>query len=184
MSAGALIERKGHHKAVRAMKSLLSNGRNVQLAIVGGAGADGHYEQEIRRTVSSLSLHDSVRFMGSVGPDAMAEIMSSADLLCLPSTREGWPNVVHESLACGTPVVATDVGAVPDMLPDSRYGLVVPVDDQPALEQALEQALQQDWDRDLIVQWGQNRSWHRVAEEVLREIYAMLAERRRQVAAL
>ena len=184
VSAGALIERKGHHKAVRAVRSLISKGTNVQLAIVGGPGAEGQYEQEIRRTVSSLSLEDSVRFIGSVSPDAMAEIMSCADLLCLPSTREGWPNVVHESLACGTPVVATDVGAVPDMLPDPRYGFVVPANDQQALDLAVKTAVQKAWDRDLIAKWGQNRSWHRVAEEVAKEIQSVLGERRTRVGVL
>ena len=51
-------------------------------------------------------------FWGRYPADAMAEVMSAADVLCLASTNEGWPNVVHEALACGTPVVATDVGAV------------------------------------------------------------------------
>ena len=183
ISVGSLIERKGHHKVVRALSRLLGDGRSVHLAIVGGAGTEGQYEQEIHRTVSALALDGAVTFMGSVGPDAVADMMCAADVLCLPSTREGWPNVVHESLACGTPVVATDVGAVPDMLPDARYGFVVPVNDQQALERALADAIEKDWDRELIAAWGQARSWHRVGEEVFGQMQELLAERRRRLAA-
>jgi len=49
--------------------------------------------------------------------------MSAADVFCLASEREGWPNVIHEALACGLPVVATNVGGVPEMIPSDRFGL-------------------------------------------------------------
>lgn len=184
VSAGALIERKGHHRIVQALKRIRSGGTSVQLAIVGGPGPEGHYEREIRRVVSSLDLDAAVRFVGAVSPDTMAEFMSAADVFCLASTREGWPNVVHEALACGTPVVATDVGAVPDMLPDDRYGVVVPALDGPALEKALSAALQKEWDRAAIAAWGQARSWREVAREVLEEMQAVVAEENQRVAAL
>ena len=60
--------------------------------------------------------------------------MCAADVFCLSSSREGWPNVVHEALACGTPVVATEVGAIPELLCRSEYGLIVPPNDPAALE--------------------------------------------------
>jgi glycosyltransferase involved in cell wall biosynthesis len=102
--------------------------------------------------------------------------MSAADVFCLASTREGWPNVVHEALACGTPVVATDVGAVPDLIPEPCYGLVVPVNDEAALEAALQTALHKDWDRPRIAAWGQRRSWEQVAREVFDEMQNVVAE--------
>ena len=184
VSAGALIERKGHHRIVQALKKISTMGAPVQLAIVGGPGPEGQYEKEIRRVVSSLDLDASVRFVGAVSADTMAEFMSAANVFCLASTREGWPNVVHEALACGTPVVATDVGAVPDMLPDDRYGMVVPALDGPALEKALSAALQKEWDRPAIVAWGQARSWLEVAREVLEEMQAVVTEERQRVAAI
>jgi glycosyltransferase involved in cell wall biosynthesis len=178
VSAGALVERKGHHRAIQAVKSMSRNGTPATLLIAGGPGPEGNYETTLRQAVSDLNLQDSIHFLGAVTPETMAEVMSAADLLCLSSTNEGWPNVVHEALACGTPVVATDVGAVPDMLVDGRYGFIVPVNDQIALENALQAAQQIDWDRSAISNWGRSRSWHQVASEVLEELRIVAEEER------
>jgi glycosyltransferase involved in cell wall biosynthesis len=104
--------------------------------------------------------------------------MSASDVFCLASTNEGWPNVVHEALACGAPVVATDVGAVPEMLPDERYGVIVPVNDRTALERGLARALAGRWDRQAIAAWGQARSWGHVAGEVLEQMRELLGRHR------
>ncbi|MBI1787510.1 MAG: glycosyltransferase [Acidobacteria bacterium] len=166
LSAGALIERKGHHRIARALRALVDEGCPAQLVIAGGAGREGRYEDQIRREVRELGLEDRVRFIGTVTPEEMATWMSAADVFCLASNREGWPNVVHEASACGTPVVATDVGGVPDMVPSSDYGFVVPSNDAGALRDTLRTALKKDWDRAAISAWGCSRSWERVAGEV------------------
>lgn len=176
LSAGALIERKGHHRVARALKSLSEEETPAQLLIVGGSGREGHYARRIRQVVSALGLDTHVRFLGEVSATVMAELMSAADVLCLASTREGCPNVVMEALACGCPVVATDVGAVPDLIPDDRFGFVVPPNQPYALQDALERALRKDWDRAVISQWGQSRSWQQVAKEVFEEICQLVAE--------
>src|SRR4029078_8503915 len=103
--------------------------------------------------------------------------MSAADVFCLASSTEGWPNVVNEALACGTPVVATDVGAVRQMVVSDRYGSVVPVDDDAALTEALRVAGTREWGHDAISAWGRSRSWDRVPEEVLGELRAVMMER-------
>ncbi len=108
-----------------------------------------------------------MRILGNLPPDALARLFNAADVFCLASSREGWPNVLHEAMACGAPAVAVDVGAVPDMIPSDKYGLVVPPDIPGALQNALEKALRQSWDRNEIAALGQARSWDPVAREVL-----------------
>jgi glycosyltransferase involved in cell wall biosynthesis len=105
--------------------------------------------------------------------------MSAADVFCLASTNEGGPNVVHEALACGTPVVAADVGAVPEMLGAGRRGEIVPLNDPAALRRALEQALENEWDRRAIALWGQSRGWRQVACEVLHCMQTVIAPDRK-----
>ena len=74
--------------------------------------------------------------------------------------------------------MATDVGAVPEMIPSESYGTIVPPSDEEALEQALEKALARDWDRAGIARWGQSRGWPEVAREAVGEMRSAMAEKR------
>jgi glycosyltransferase involved in cell wall biosynthesis len=170
LSAGTLIERKGHHRVIDAIARLAGEGVPCQLIIAGGPGREGHFEQVIQRTLRDSGLESDVRLKGHVDPVDLAELMCAADVLVLASTREGWPNVVHEAMACGLPVVATDVGAIPQMIPSPASGVVVPVNDRGGLVDALRTALHQRWDRSQIASWAQARSWDAVAFEVAREM--------------
>jgi glycosyltransferase involved in cell wall biosynthesis len=171
LSAGYLTELKGHHRVVRTIKAARERGLPARLVIVGG-GLGDPFAAEIERTIRQTEMQSYVRLVGRVNSETMAEWMSAADLFCLASHREGWPNVVHEALACGTPVVATDVGAVPDLIPDARYGTVVPPGDQNSLDTAVCDALTGSWDRTAIAALGMSRTWREVAAEVLKEISA------------
>lgn len=172
LSAGYLIERKGHHRVVETLPRLHEAGVPADLWIVGDPGREGNFADHIREAVRAYHLEPYVHFIPAVPPVELAGYMSACDVFCLASNREGWPNVVNEALACGAPVVAARVGAVPEMIPDERYGHVVPLDDVPAMAGALLQALRTGWDRDQIAQHGGSRSWDNVASEAL----AVLAE--------
>ena len=168
VSAGELIEAKGHHLVAEALKALLDEGYDAELLIVGSVGRGGsRFEKTLRRRVLELGVTKRVRFIGFVDRDGMAELLSAADVFCLASYTEGWPNVVNEALACGAPVVATHVGGVPSMVTSEHYGFVVPPRDVPALRDALRQALSRPWSRQAISNWGHSRSWQQVAREVI-----------------
>ncbi len=170
LSAGQLIELKGHHRILAAMRDVAGANGAAWLVIAGGAGRHRQHESEIRRQIDALGASERVRLCGQIPQERLAELMCAADVFCLASSREGWPNVVQEALACGTPVVATDVGAVPDMIPSDDYGYVVPPGDQDALRQALQKALNRTWDRERISRLGRSRSWEQVALQVLEEM--------------
>jgi teichuronic acid biosynthesis glycosyltransferase TuaC len=178
LSAGDLAELKGHHRVIAAVKRLSEGGVRARLVVAGGVGRSGRYAETLRRHVAADKLCDRVAFLGEMTQQALAELMCAADVFCLASSTEGWPNVVNEALACGTPVVATDVGAVRQMIPSQRYGSVVPVHDGEALAEALRLAFTRPWDREAISAWGRMRSWSQVAEDVLDEMRAVMAERR------
>lgn len=178
LSAGFLIERKGYDRLIRAVASLRARGIECELEIAGGSSGEPAHEAELHRLVHEFHLEKAVHFLGPVTPVRLAELMSQAGVFSLASSREGWPNVVHEALACGAPVVATNIGGVPEMIPSSEYGLVVPAGDQAALEDALEHALGKQWNRDAIAAWGQARSWQNVSVEVLELFEQVVNERR------
>jgi teichuronic acid biosynthesis glycosyltransferase TuaC len=167
LSAGHLIELKGHHRIVAALSLLRKAGVEAELWIIGdkGWGEDG--SSLIKQHVRAMDLDTFVHLSPGMPQERLAEYMSACDVFALASSREGWPNVVSEALACGTPVVATRVGGVPELLPDERYGIVVPPDDSAALEQGLRRAAERSWSREEIAAWGGSRTWGNVAAEVL-----------------
>lgn len=97
---------------------------------------DGHVEAARAKT-AEYGLADRVDLPGWVGPDRVAELIASADILVLPSFIENLPLSIIEAMASGVAVVATPVGAVPDIVRDGETGLLVPVGDVDALEAAL-----------------------------------------------
>lgn len=177
LSAGDLAEGKGHQRVIQAVRGLRDEGVPAELIIAGGVGRSGRYSQTLHRQVAAAGLVPHVRFAGELSQKQLSETMSAADVFCLASAREGWPNVVHESLACGTPVVATDVGSVRRLIPHGAHGRVVPVDSPNALQSALADALTHPFNHTLIAAWGGSRSWEDVANEVMAEMRQAIAEK-------
>jgi len=172
LTAGNLIWEKGQHRAIEALANLRQQGLAAELFIAGAPGREGgsRYAAGLRTLAAERGVAERVHFLGVVKAAQLAEYMCACDVFCLASQREGWPNVVHESLACGTPVVATDVGAVPELIPSSAYGAVVPRGDQAALEEALAGALAAQWDAAAVAARAGARTWDRVAREVIVEL--------------
>lgn len=167
LSVGGIVKRKGFHRVIEQLPELKKEFETTLFIIVGGASTEGDYSEELRSMVKALNLNVVVRFEGQQAPEKLSWYYSAADLFVLATANEGWPNVLVESLACGTPVVATDVGGVKEIIAHDFIGTTVPFGDGSALYQAIKQALEKDWDREKIAAYGQNRSWNKVADEVL-----------------
>ena len=114
LSVGHLIERKGHHLAIEAMREL----PDMHLVIAG----DGPEAASLRGLVAQWSLGDRVSFAGRLDQERLRENYQAADALILASSREGWANVLLESMACGTPVVATPVDGTPEVVAAKAAG--------------------------------------------------------------
>lgn len=169
VAAGNLIPLKGFDRLIRAVHELRLQGVSTRLVIAGMGGFDTAYESQLRALPSKLHLAEHVTFCGRLDQPDLASLMSAADLFCLSSVREGWPNVVHEAMACGTPIVASDVGAIPELLPDDRYGIKVSPTNIVALAQGIHAALHRNWNRNAILEWATSRSWHHAALELANE---------------
>jgi glycosyltransferase involved in cell wall biosynthesis len=158
------------------LSEIRRSGSSAELWIIGGPGREGQFEEHLHREVRRHALESFVHFTGNVKSAVLADYMSAADVVCLASSREGWPNVVHEAQACGAPVVATDVGGVQDMIPAAEYGFVVPAGDEDALAAALRRAIETRWDRAGITAWGRARSWQQVGVETAEVLSQAAAE--------
>lgn len=170
VSVGALVERKGFHRVLGCLPQLRTRFPNLRYLIVGGPGPEGDYGSELRRIVDDLGLNGCVTFLGAMPQDALNVPLSAADVFVLATGNEGWANVFLEAMACGLPVVTTDVGGNAEVVSDSRLGTVVPFDDRARLAGAIAEALARDWNRDAIVAHAEANSWERRTRALIDEL--------------
>lgn len=116
-SVGHLIERKGHHHAIDALPALPD-------AVLHVAGS-GPEDTALRARARALGVADRVHFLGGVSQDALRSLYNGVDALVLASSREGWANVLLEAMACGTPVVASDVWGTPEVVAMPEAGVLM-----------------------------------------------------------
>lgn len=121
VSVGNLLPVKGHALAIEAVGLLRRQGLDARLCIIGA----GPLRDELQAQVGRLGLADAVRLLGALPQEQLASWYGAADMLVLASEREGWPNVLLESMACGTPVVATAVGGIPEIVEVPATGRIV-----------------------------------------------------------
>jgi glycosyltransferase involved in cell wall biosynthesis len=159
-----LGQRKGHHETLAALQKLPSD---VRLVLVGGPGPLGGDGNDLRQLAEQLGVADRLIIAGKQPHELVPKYYQAADVSVLASWREGCPNTVLESLACGTPVVATDVGSVRWMINDGINGRVVPVRDARQLAAGIEEMLQRVPDPVEVRKSPAVRSWDTVAQEVL-----------------
>lgn len=157
----SLTKGKNHDLLIAAIGKINVGQHKIRLYIVG----DGPRHNELQDLINRLSLQDQVFLVGTRPHEELALWFSAADISCLVSSREGWPNVVMESIACGTPVVATRVGGIPEIITRPEIGVLVEPDVE-GIAEGLELALSKTWNRNLLVQHAQTRTWDRVAGEV------------------
>lgn len=153
---------KGHDEVVRAISRL---GQEVHLVIVGGEVERTGYRRELQGLIDSLGLSGRVHLAGPQPYDRIPLYFAAADASVLASHREGCPNVVLESVSCGRPAVATDVGGVRDLL-SPQAGRIVPLGDVDALAAAMAEALRGDWPVEQVRSCPGVRSWEEVAQAV------------------
>jgi len=135
LSAGRLSEQKGFDVLIEAA-SQLHKRRNDFVVLIAG---DGNLEHRIRTQMAEFGLEQIVHLIGFQSP--LRSASAGASVFALASRYEGMPTVLLEAMSVGTPVVATAVNGVPELIPDERFGLLVPPDDAAALAAALERFL-------------------------------------------
>lgn len=118
LSVGYLDPRKGHDYIICALTELT----DVRLMIA-GSGPD---RKKLEALAERAGVADRVTFLGPLPQDRLREYYGAADALVLASSREGWANVLLESMACGTPVVASNVWGTPEVVCNAAAGVLMP----------------------------------------------------------
>ena len=145
--------------------------KEILLIVVG----KGEYQKQLENQIEELNLNAYVRLVGSKPNEELVYWYNAADIFCLASSSEGWPNVIFESLACGTPVVAYAVGGVPEVLCSEEYGILVKEQNFTKLSEELWKALEKRWHTDKIIEYAQQNTWDKVAEKVYKTFQSLEA---------
>ncbi len=151
LSVGNFLESKGHHIAIEALAGL----PDCELLVVG----DGKMEAALRELAIRVGVAGRARFLGAMGQEELRAVYTAADMLVLASSREGWPNVLLEAMACGTPVIATRIGGMPEVVQSHEAGILMDARSPRALIEAV-RGLRTDMpDRAATRRYSERFSW-------------------------
>jgi len=157
VSVGALIERKGQDLVVGALATI----PEARLILVG----KGEDEQHLKQLARALDVSERVHFAGSIDHDLLPVILSAADAMVLPTASEGLANAWVEALACGTPVITTDVGGAREVITPPDNGRFI--DRTPeSVSAAVRDVLADPPDRQAVAASVEGFSWANNAEQL------------------
>ena len=166
LSVGHLIERKGHHIAVEALAQLPAD---VRLVIAGAGEERVHLE----RMAVARGVASRVRFAGAVPQAELKWYYSAADALVLCSSREGWANVLLEAMACGTPVIATNIWGTPEVVAAPEAGCLMPERSPGGLASAFEELFGRSIERRATRLFAETFSWDATTQGQLKLMRAV-----------
>lgn len=154
---GQIGERKGHLYLLEAARRLLQTHPDLRFWIIGKEPAHSkeHYTDRLYQYVKENHLEQQIEFWGF--RTDIPELLSRLDILILPSLQEPFGKIVIEAMAMAKPVVATNVGGVPEIVEDGKTGLLVLPGDSGAICQALQQLIEDQGMRDQMGREGRKR---------------------------
>lgn len=155
LSVGNLLEVKGIDLTLRAVALMRAEHPRLRFVIVG----DGPLRSRLQSLADELGIADRVRFAGHVANERLAAWYSAADVSILASHSEGWANVLLESMACGTPVVATNVGGSAEVIGEGPGGRLVHGRDPEAIAGTVRQVLHDRPPRLEVRRYAEGFSW-------------------------
>jgi glycosyltransferase involved in cell wall biosynthesis len=170
LSVGNLVPLKGHDVVIKALPVL----PEITLLIVG----NGPNRAALEQLAQDLEVNDRVRFLGTMPHERMCEVYNAADVLVLASEREGWPNVLLEAMACGTPALASSVGGIPEVIRSPAAGLLLTDRNPQTIADSIKTLLQDPPARAETRAYAEGFDWSQTTQgevDLFREILGMEA---------
>lgn len=156
LSVGNLIPLKGHHLIIEALIDL----PGCEL-LIAGAGPE---ELKLKQLAAKYSLDNKVFFLGSLNQVDLQKYYSASDVLVLASESEGWANVLLESMACGTPVVATNVGGASEIVQTETAGILVKARNVESIRAGIKRMIENYPNRVEVRQYAELFSWKETSD--------------------
>jgi glycosyltransferase involved in cell wall biosynthesis len=170
ISVGLLIERKGHHRTIEAMTRL----PEFELIIVG----EGPEHDRLNALITRLGLGGRVRLLGARPHAELPSLYGAADASVLSSSREGWANVLLESMACGTPVVASPIWGNPEVVRAPAAGVITRENSPDGIAEGVRQLFAAVPSREATRAYAEPFSWDETTAGQLALFRRVIAERR------
>jgi D-inositol-3-phosphate glycosyltransferase len=183
---GRIQPLKGIDTLIRAMKRVIHKypdfGESLWLTIIGGdPDPDSELEQmefeRLKQLRAELGIGELVTFLGAKSQDTLVYYYSAAEMVVMPSHYESFGMVALEAMACGTPVIGSDVGGLSISIEDGFNGYLVPGQDPDALADKIALLLRHSRLRDHLgeqaIRWAERYSWTYIADEVL-DVFEMV----------
>jgi teichuronic acid biosynthesis glycosyltransferase TuaC len=170
LSVGHLIERKGHHRIIEAMTRL----PDFSLLIVG----EGPQRDFLAAQIGQLGLAERVKLLGARPHAELPSLYGAADILVLASSREGWANVLLEAMACGTPVVASNIWGNPEVVRDAAAGVIADENTPEGLAGAVRSLFANLPERSATRSYAEQFSWDATTDGQLALFRSLLGGRR------
>ena len=164
---GNLKANKGVIELISAFIALRAKHPNLTLKVAG----TGAMLPVMQKEIAQAGLSAAVEFLGSVAHKSIADLIRPAKLVILPSYAEGVPNIILESISCGTPVVATTVGGIPEVV-NSKTGVLVAPKNVEALTLGIEEALDKMWSSKEICLQATKFDWDLNALALAEQLFA------------
>ena len=172
LSVGNLLPLKGHDVCIDALAHLLPDYPGAGLVIAGAGPEAENLTLHARRR----GVDERVHLVGAISHADLAHWYNAADLLLLASSREGWPNVVLEAMACGTPVIGSAVGGIPEIMGRGQAGRLVTSRDGVAFAGAVREQLRAGIDRATVRRYAEAFGWDPTTQAQI-ELFTRLASR-------
>lgn len=150
-SVGSLLELKGHYLVIEALAAI----PEARL-IIAGRGPEQH---NLEVLAHKMGVAHRVKFLGQVAQNDLATVYSAANVLVLASSREGWANVLLESMACGTPAIATRVGGSAEVIKTPSAGFLIERRDAGAIAEAVKRIIATPPLREATRRYAQDFDW-------------------------
>ncbi len=160
---GSLIPTKGVYELIDGFEQAIANNPAMTLRIAGEGGSKG----TLQKMISAKSLEHAVTLLGAIPHHSLVDELHNSDALVLPSYREGVPNVIMEALATGTPVIATDVGGIAEVLTPDVGGILIEAQSADAVAAAISEIPIKSWNSQKIHASVSRYTWQNSASQII-----------------
>lgn len=172
---GRLHPVKGPDFLIDAISQIVNDAKQKELLLI--LVGSGSMETRLKEQVTSLNISHNVLFAGGIAHKEIPCWINASDVVCIPSQSEGFGAVSVEALACGKPVIASNVGGLPEIITNDALGYLVEPGDTIQLAHAIRKALLREWDTDKIARHAHERySWQTIAQSTA-DVYKFAIDR-------